>query len=33
MSGDEDFLFDVFNVINQLEINHDRRLNENNNTN
>ena len=33
MSGDEDFLFDVFNVINQLEIMHDRRLNENNNTN
>ena len=33
MSGDEDFLFDGFNVINQLTIMHDRRLNENNNTN
>ena len=33
MSGDEDFLFDGFNVINQLTILKDRRLNENNNTN
>ena len=32
MTGDENFLFDGFNGINQLTIMKDRRFNENNNT-